>query len=1141
MKKSPKSRGVTPWRLSQSTKMKLSFLFFLTISLVMQANSSYAQNTKISLDLQEVTVGEIIDEIEMTTEFKFLFNSKTVDTKRRVSIKVEHELIEQVLELLFKESDCSYEIDDRKILLVKKVVDKNPKPQTPNLNVENLQFSVNGTVADVSGQPLPGANIAIKGTTTGVIADFDGNFSLELESGNETLLVSYIGFATKEVEVRGQSTLMIVLEESASGLDEVVVIGYGTQKRSEITGAISTIKASDLSSGTSSGVQEALQGRIAGVNITPTSGQPGGALDMSVRGVATFGNGNPLFVIDGVPILGSEVSRNFNPLASIPMDNIESIQILKDASASAIYGARAANGVVIITTKRGSIGKNQMQLKVSQGISSVNKYLPLMNSAQYIDYATEAYQNAGRPIPISLQEPLRSQNLETNTDWQREGFSNGYSQNYLLGMSGGSENATYALSGGYLKQKGTLPQSGFKRYSININSDFKFGKNKKLKIGETLGISRSKWTGTFNQASYTMRQLLQQSPTVPVYDPTSDGGFDGPRLEYSPVGRQNTIGMLTLTQNDREETRILGSVFAEYEILPGLTNRLSVAGDISSGRSLNFTPTFRMGDRVNALAVLNEGRFDDDTWLVENTTSFEKTFNDKHKITALVGFTQQNSWFTSTNIQVRNFQSNSLRTVAAGFEQRNISGNESGWALRSQMARLGYSFENKYNLMAVVRRDGSSRFGSNNRYGVFPSISASWNIANENFIRKIEDVSNLTLRASYGEVGSQDIDNFAQYATISPNINYIIGTSQSLTPGATFLNLGNPNLKWEVTTQTNIGLDIGLFDHQLSFVMDYYVKDTDGILVQLPIPTTSGIRRNNGPFVNAGAVQNKGFEFAAIYKKAFDNGFNYSLSANIATNRNEVTSLNEGQPIIAQLRSGKQAANTITQEGGEIGAFYGYVMEGIFKDQADVDNHAEQSGSSPGDVKYKDIDGNGVINALDQTVIGSPTPDFTYGFNASIGFKNFDMSVFLTGKHGHQIYNLIWSDLNEGEGDNNATTDQLRRWTPTNTNTNVPRAVTGNPGQNTRPSSRFVEDASYLRIQNVQLGYDLSKLAEKLNTTKLRLYLSASNLYTFTKYNGYNPEIGKLTEGGRSSLTKGIDFAMYPIPRNIEVGIEVNF
>lgn len=1102
-----------------------TIIFTFLIVLKVSANG-YSQNVRVDVDIRDVKFKKAFSILEQKGNIRLLYSEENLPEGKYVTVNVKDTPIMDVLGMILKDTDLKYKIMENGLVVI--------SPQSKEIQ----DIVIRGQITDAKGETLPGVSVKIKGTAIGTSTDADGRYSLNVPE-NSTLVFTYIGFITKEVAVNNQTSLNVVLESDSKALDEVVVIGYGSQKRSEITGSISTVSGKDIATVTSGGIQEALQGRAAGVNITPTSGQPGGALDMNIRGVATFGNGNPLFVIDGVPVLSEGTSRNFNPLASIPPDNIQSIQILKDASAAAIYGARAANGVVLITTNRGQAGENKTQVKISRGVSNVVNTLPMMTSAQYIPYATEAYVNSGRAIPVSFTEPNLSKNLAQNTNWQKEGFSQAVMENYWFGVSGGNDNATYSFSSGYLNEDGTLPQSGFARYSVNINSDFKLGKY--VKIGETIGLSRAVWNGTFNQASSPMRQLLQQSPTVPVYHPTDDGGFDGPRLQYSPVGRANTIGDFTLFENYRKQNKVLGNVYASVDILPGLTNKFSAGGEFSLERTFSFTPTYVMGDRVNNLAILNEGRGDENVYLLENITTYTKTFN-KHALTALVGITQQQAWSTGTTIGVRTFASNDLRTVAAGFEQRSIGGNETGWAMRSQIGRLNYSFDNKYNLMAVVRRDGSSRFGSNNRYGVFPSISGSWVASNESFLQKSKTFANLTLRASYGQVGSQDISDFAQYATISSNVNYVFGTGQAQIPGATYLNSGNSDLRWEVTTQTNVGLDLGFLDNRLSFVMDYYIKNTDDILVQLPIPTTSGIRRTNGPFVNAGSLQNKGFEFSANYQNKALGDFSYSLGANISTNRNRITSLNSGLPIFAQLNSGKQSAITVTQEGGEIGAFYGYVMDGIFKDAADVAGHATQAGSAPGDVKFRDLDGNGVINALDQQVIGSPTPDFAYGLNANFKFKNVDMVVFFHGKQGQDLYNLVWADLNEGEGDNNATTEMLRRWTPTNNNSNIPRAVTGNPGQNTRPSSRFIEDGSFLRIQNVQLGYNFSTaLAKKISAQRVRLYVSGQNLHTFTKYKGFNPEIGKLTEGSRSSLTKGIDFAMYPLPRTFEAGIQVDF
>lgn len=1108
--------------------LMLNWTIILTFLLVLKVSANgYSQNVRVDVDMHDVKFKKAFAILEQKANIRLLYSEENLPEGKYVSLSVKDTPVMDVLGMILKDTDLKYRVMENGLVVI--------SPQ----GKEDKDIVIRGQVTDSKGETLPGVSVKIKGTAIGTSTDADGRYTLNVPE-NSMLVFTYIGFLTKEISITNQSTLDVRLEADSKSLDEVVVIGYGSQKRSEITGAISTVGGKDIATITSGGVQEALQGRAAGVNITPTSGQPGGALDMNIRGVATFGNGNPLFVIDGVPVLSEGTSRNFNPIATISPDNIESIQILKDASAAAIYGARAANGVVLITTNRGAAGENRTQVKISRGVSNVVNEIPMMTSAQYIPYATEAYVNSGRAIPVSFIEPNLSKNLARSTDWQKEGFSSAVLQNYWFGVSGGNDNATYSFSSGYLNEDGTLPQSGFARYSVNINSDFKIGKF--LKIGETLGLSRAVWDGTFNQASSPMRQLLQQSPTVPVYHPTDDGGFDGPRLEYSPVGRANTIGDFTLFENYRKQNKVLGNVYANIDILPGLSNRTSAGGEFSLDRTFSFTPTYVMGDRVNALAILSEGRGDENVYLLENITTYKKTFNEVHALTALVGFTQQEAWSTGTNVGVRTFASNDLRTVAAGFEQRSIGGNETGWAIQSQIGRLNYTFDNKYNIMAVVRRDGSSRFGSNNRYGVFPSISGSWVASNESFMQKAPVFSNLTLRASYGQVGSQDVSDFAQYATIASGVNYIFGTGQSQIPGSTYLNSGNSNLRWEVTTQTNIGVDLGFLDNRLSFVMDFYIKNTDDILVQLPIPTTSGIRRTNGPFVNAGSLQNKGFEFSANYQNKAFGDFSYSFSGNISTNENKITSLNSGLPIFAQLNSGKQSAITVTQEGGEIGAFYGYVMEGIFKDAADVAAHATQPGSGPGDVKFKDLDGNKVINALDQRVIGSPSPDFTYGLNSNFKYKNVDMVIFLHGKQGQDLYNLVWADLNEGEGDNNATTEMLQRWTPANPSSTIPRAVTGNPGQNTRPSSRFIEDGSFLRLQNVQLGYNFSStLAKKISAQRVRVYVSGQNLHTFTKYKGFNPEIGKLTEGSRSSLTKGIDFAMYPLPRTFEAGIQVDF
>lgn len=1118
-------------------EIKISILIIALSLGNILASNTYSQVTKVTLNAEKKSLEQVMDEIEQQSEFYFVFNQKQIDIDRKINIRVEDKVINEILPYLFKGTNVNYTILDRKILLT--TDDKSEFLEKGYSEELFQQRIISGKIRDRNGNLLTGVNVIVTGTTTGTISDIDGSYSLNIPPGSKSLTFSFIGMKSVEIPIGQSNSLDIILEEDAVGLEEVVVIGYGTVKKSNLTGSISSIRGKELAQATTGGIQDVLQGRLAGVLITPTSGQPGGATDLSVRGVATFGDGNPLYVIDGIPLITDQVSRNVNPIASLNPDNIESIQVLKDASAAAIYGARAANGVVIITTNRGKSGENQLQFKMSTGFADVTRFYPMMTTEQWIPYSIDAYKNANKQIPIAFTEPFLSENLKRNTDWQKEGFKTGILQNYWLGISGGSNFSNHFISLGYVDEGGTLPQSNFSRFSAKINTDFNI--LKRLKIGESIELSRSRWDGTFTQSSYTIRQLLQQGPTVPVYDDDTDG-FDGPQLKYGPVGRQNTIGHLTLEENYQIENRLLGNVFAEYEPIPGLVNRFSLGTDIAQSRTFRFIPTYVMGDRKNTLASLSETRGDLNTSLLENTLTYHKTINEIHNITVLAGYSQQKSWRTNTSVTVRTFPSDDIRTIEASFEERSINGLETGFSLRSLIARLNYTYNNKYNFMGVIRRDGSSRFGSNNRYGVFPSLSGSWLISKEAFMSGIDQVSNLILRTSWGKVGNQDINNFAQYATISSGVNYIFGSTQTLIPGSTYLNMGNADLKWEITTQTDFGVDLGLFKDKLAFTIDYYIKNTDDILLQLPIPTTSGFRRTNGPFVNAGSMGNRGFEFTVNHRNILTNGFTYSISGNIATNKNKITSLNRGEPIYATQASGKQVAQTITQEGYPLGSFFGYVMEGVFKDAEDLANHAFQDGSEVGDVKFKDLNSDGVINALDQQIIGSPFPKFTYGLNSDIEFKNFDFAVFVYGKQGHDIYHLLWADLNEGEGDNNATTEMLQRWTPTNTATNVPRAITGQPGGNTRPSSRFIENASFLRIQSISLGYNLGKLIPKnFNVSRLRIYVSGTNLYTITKYKGYNPEVGKLITGARSSLTQGIDVGMYPIPRRVEGGIQIDF
>lgn len=998
---------------------------------------------------------------------------------------------------------------------------------------------VRGQVTDSEGNELPGVNIIIKGTSVGTTSNTSGSYSIEV-APDRTLVFSYIGFMQEEVPINNRSSIDVVLSADVKSLEEVVVIGYGTQERKDLTGAISSVSAEDLQRINASGLDEALQGRTAGVFVTPSAGQPGAPIEVNIRGISSFGNNSPLYVIDGVPVF-NEVSTfgagQKNPLATLNPNDIESVDILKDASAAAIYGARAANGVVLITTKRGQSGATQLSFEGYAGVQQFNRSIDMLNSRQLAEYAIEASDAGGIPPPEAF---MNSEVLRQNTDWQDEAFNAAPIQNYSLSISGGSENSKYAVTGSYFDQQGILDNTAFTRYSARINTDFDIGS--RLKIGESVSLSRGEWLNGFNPTSDWLQELLQSSPTLPVRDPNNLGGFGGPTQAVTGrVNRSNKIAEINLTDANTLQNRLLGNAYAELMIFEPLSYRFNVGADIMFGESKSFTPVYELGNRSNPRATINEGRRSENIYLLEHTLTFNPQINADHDFTLLAGYSQQSSLVRNMSGGVQDFPNNETRTINAGFGQSNISGGESEWALRSWLARLNYSFRDKYLLMATVRRDGSSRFGSNQRWGTFPSFSTGWRISEEPFLQNSPIISDLKLRVSWGQVGNQEIPNYASYATIEPVARYILGSGQEVVPGAAFLAGGNRDLRWETTTQTDIGIDLGMFDNRLQFVADYFVKNTEDLLLQLPVVSSSGIRRNNGPFRNAGEVKNSGWEFSLTLQDNTAN-FGYNVSGNISFVDNEVISLGGQEQIIENLSSDPNFTNTITQPDGVIGAFYGYVADGIFADQAEVDAHADQAGAAPGDVRFVDLNNDNMISPDDRTVIGNPLPDFFYGLSGSFDWNNFDMNLFFQGVSGNDIYNLLWAGINDGQGDNNATAMMLDRWTPNNRNTNVPRAVAGDPNDNDRPSTRFIEDGSYLRLRNIQIGYNFSSVVESLNLANLRVYISGQNLFTITDYRSFNPEVGILsTDAERRSLTRGIDFGTYPIPQIFTGGVQITF
>lgn len=1103
-----------------------------------QGNLPGFMQKKINLKSDDMLLKEILKNLEQKVPVQFAYMESLVAGNKRFTFDLRQIPFHQALSKILEHAGIDYGIFEDGYIILRK---------QEEIEEQKLQADITGTITDgTTGEGLPGANVSIEGTTRGTSTDAEGQYRITgVEPGTYTLVVTFIGYEENRREVtvgEGQESLTVdfTLQPASMALEEMVVIGYGTQERSEVTGSISSVSSEDINNVSTSNVEEALQGQASGVLITQSSGQPGTSIDVNVRGAAALGDSNPLYVIDGIPV-NNEAGGTINPMASLNPNDIESIEILKDASAAAIYGSRAANGVVMITTKRGFSGETRVQVSARGGIRNIpqNRYIDMMNTQQFYEYSTAAYANAGLPIPIAWQEPNLSNNLETNTDWQDEAFSSAVVQNYNINVSGGNENAVYSLNSGYLDEGGNLPDSRFDRGSLRINSEFYIGDDNQLTIGENISLSRSSWAGTVSSNSAVINELLQQSPTVPVHNPDNLGGYAGPTNETSPGFRLNQIGNMDLEEDEYVLQRLLGTAYVEYDILSNLSYRLNLSADISNGFDQIFTPRYNMETNVNTLADLSQTRIENRSIILENTLSYNLVVDDLHEFDLLAGYTQERRDIESLSATAQGFPSDDLRTIDAATGQKTVEGTATASALQSFLGRVEYTYDDRYRAQFAIRRDGSSRFGQERRWGTFPSGSVSWRLKNEDFMSDFEALSQLTLRGSWGITGSQQIPDFAAIPTIEPVANYVIGIDEQLAPGSTILTLGNSELQWQETTQLDVGLDLGFFNDELTFVLDYFKKNTTNLLVRLPVATSSGIRRDNGAFQNVGEVQNTGVEFGASYQKTF-NDFSFQLNGNISTINNEVKDVGVDQ-IIVSVVADANTLTTITRPGSELGAFYGYVMDGIFKDQAEIDNHATQAGAGPGDIKFRDLDGNGTVNSEDRTIIGSPFPDFYYGFGMKLDYKQWGLRVQMDGVQGRDVFNQRGGI--DQRGFNNTSAKYMDYWSPENTDAAHPRPIVSDPNQNLRSSTYLVEDGSYLAIRNVTLGYTFNTeaLSRVVSLSDLRLFASVTNLGYLTPYTGYNPEVGVAGEGERASLTRSVDQGGYPIARTFEAGIEFGF
>lgn len=1093
--------------------MKISLQAIAVIFLVLigagmvWANASDAQQMKetiIHTHQGRVALGQIVKKVEETTRFKFTFSDKRHLLSEAELTGGQNDL-ETILEEFSRQAGLSFRQVNYSIAI-------KANSRVNESNITQNPIKIEGVVTDSrTGERLPGVNVVIKGTSKGAVTNLDGLFTLEAER-NDVLVISFIGYENREIRISNETFLQIALSEDRKNLDEVVIVGYGTQNRIDVTGSITSLSVADkrLADLPIMNPEQLLQGRVGGVNVTQNTGTPGGRSTVRIRGASSITGGNdPLYVVDGIPIntnnyngaAGGAVAQN--PLANISPNEIESIEVLKDASAAAIYGSRASNGVIIITTKRGSAEQTRINFNAYTGYQEVAKRIPLLDGPEWGELINEARTNVG------LSKIFEDPSTLPTTDWQDEIFRRAPIQNYELSVSGGTQKTQYFLSGGYFDQVGVVIGSGFRRGNFRFNFDQHI--NDKLKAGVSLSLNRS----AQDRVSTSDRQgivavAIVKSPAVPVR--LEDGSLNPVDPFISNI--DNPVLVAEQVRNQAFNNRLIANGYIDYEIIDGLTLRSTLGADYLSLEEVFFVPPNNLTIVGRTTNGTGTNAFTQDIgWLNENTLSYIKQFSEHHRFDGLVGYSLQTSKFSRTIASATNFALEAIPTLASA-SIKNSSSTGSSWGLVSYFSRFNYSFKNKINLAASFRIDGSSRFSENNKFGSFPSVSAAYRIGQEEFLSKLSWLDDLKIRASWGKTGNQEIGDFTSRGLSAGGFNYI-GLS-----GLAPTQLENPDLTWETTEQTNLGLDFTFLERKINFSTDFYVKETSGLLLAVLLPATSGF---NSSLQNVGNVQNKGVEF--IFNSTnFDlPKFRWVTDFNIAFNRNKVTKLPGGpRPL------GFNGYASIVKEGYPLGTFYGWKIIRVNPDTGNYD--------------FEDLDGDGNVpfasTSTDVQVIGSAQPKFTGGLNNSFVFGKFDASLFVHFVYGNQIFNQAEYSYGRLHTWFNSSTLARDRWRQPGDIATLHRAAWGDPTRNGSVSDRTIQDGSFLRIKNIAFGYShTSEKLQKIGIQGVRLYLSGQNLITFTQYRGYDPEVNAYEDDARF----GFDLSSYPQARTYTLGLNVTF
>ncbi len=992
---------------------------------------------------------------------------------------------------------------------------------TSSVLVSAQNRTTSGSVKDETGEALPGATIKVQGTAVTAVSDNKGNFNIEA-AGGSTVTVSFLGYISQAIAAGDGQKIEAVLKATSNSINEVVVVGYGTQKKENLTGSISVVNVKEADKRATPDIARALQGQVAGVEVNG-SGIPGDGVTIHIRGVSSLTNNNPLYIIDGVPTM--------TPY-DFPTGEIESIQVIKDASAGAIYGFRGAAGVILITTKKGKNGPLKINYNAYYGMQKNPKMLSVTDRAGYQQIAGAAETNAGLSLAPG-NDPKSSQYISaTNTNWQKSAFRTGLTTNHDLSFSGGNQFTTYKLGLGYFNQTGTVVAGPeYKRYNVSAELQgkkgiFSYGAKMAYTEADYKSLAYPRLHGTGNE----IVDLVTAIPTMPVYDPARLGGFGGVDQNSQRAISLNMIGVNNLIKNTSQHNRFLGDVWAQLELAKNLTYRINLSYDRTDYHNSYFEPTYDLGWFYPGIsAYFSDARGTPFTSLVENTLNY-KFQAGRSKVELLAGTAYQKD----SNNTIFGSASNLTQPYLLAFDNVSNPTNKLLFGNNGQryfyspiFGRINYNYDDRYLVTGNYRRDGTSQLPAASRYGNFSGISVGWNISKEHFIHLPDFISLIKLRAGYGTQGNVEALGYYDYQTVvNSNASYVFGNT--LASGTSQTKVFSQSNKWEQKQTKNVGLDLSLFNDQLTFTGEYYNNKISGILLAVPIPSSVGAI--NTPVVNAATFTNKGLEFTVNYHSDNSKKFRYDISANASTLKNKVLSLGTGNNPI-------YGAYSKTAVGHEVGELWGYKTEGIFQNAADLAAHAKQIGASAGDVKFKDINGDGMVTDADQTYLGSAIPKVYFGLTLGASYAGFDASLFIQGHQGGKIANGIYSALMQGQY-GNASTDELKYWTPANPNTNVPRPVIGDPNANGRNSDRFIQDGSFARLQTTQIGYTVP--ASLINRTRLftslRVYVSGQNLYTLTRYKGYDPDF--INDG---TVNKGFDYGSFPNPRTILFGIQAGF